>query len=324
MTTPCVPLPPPADLLGEVLHLLRITGTLYCQAECTAPWGVDVPQLDGLMTALVVGSGHCWLDVDGLDPVRLGPGSLTLIPHGTPHRMRSDPDAPADPLFDLPVEKVSERYEVMRHGGGGEASSLTYVVMEVDQVVAHRLVGQLPRVVRLDTWEADDGGWLHQTVRFMAREAAQLRPGGEIVITRLADVLVVQALRSWLETAPQPAHGWLAALRDPQLGGVLRAIHRDPGAPWTLPGLAAQAGMSRSAFAERFRELVGEPAVQYLTRWRLGLSRDHLRRTDEPLTTVARRFGYASQAAFSRAFAREFGCPPGAVRAAAGAAGAAG
>lgn len=318
VSTPTLPLPPAGDLLGEALHLLRLTGTLYCRAECTAPWGVDVPDLDGLMTLQIVTAGQCWLDVDGEPPRLLRPGSLSLIPHGLPHRLRSSPDARADPLFELPVEKVSERYEIMRHGGGGEATHLTYAVLQVDHVAARRLVAHLPRVLYLDSWQADDAGWLHSTVRFIAREAAELRPGGETVITRLADVLVIQTIRTWLDSAPEARQGWLAALRDDQVGRALRAIHRAPEQDWGVVALAREAGMSRSAFSARFTELVGEPAMTYLTGWRLQLARAHLRDSAEPLSAIARRVGYGSEAAFSRAFKRAFGVPPGSVRPAGG------
>ncbi|MBG0829381.1 AraC family transcriptional regulator [Planomonospora sp. ID67723] len=309
--------PPPADLLGEALHLLRLTGTLYCRAELTAPWGIDVPALDGLMTFQVVTAGHCWLEVDGAGPRLLRQGSLTLIPHGTPHRLRSSPQAGTEPLFGIPVEQISERYEIMRHGGGGDPAHVTYGVVRFDHVVAQRLVAQLPQVLQIDAWD-DDAGWLHSTLRFISREALALRPGGETVITRLADILVIQAIRSWLDSAPEANRGWLAALRDEQVGRALTSIHRAPEREWTVAALAREAGMSRSAFSARFTGLVGEPAMRYLARWRMHLAHAHLRQTPEPLSAVARRFGYQSEAAFCRAFKRAFGMPPGDVRQAAG------
>ncbi|MEV6521064.1 AraC family transcriptional regulator [Longispora sp. NPDC051575] len=306
--------PPPADLLGEALHLLHLTGTLYCRAELTAPWGVAVPTLPGLMTFQIVTAGACWLDVDGAEPLLLRQGSLALIPHGTPHRMRSAPDAATLPLFDLPVEHVSEWYEIMRHGGGGEFTHITYGAMTFDHVTAQRLVAQLPAVLHVDTWDEDDASWLHSTLRFITREALTLRPGGEAVITRLADILAIQAIRSWLDSAPEARQGWLAALRDPQIGRALSSMHRSAGLSWTVAALAREAGMSRSAFAARFTELVGEPAMRYLAEWRMQLARTHLRQSTEPLSAVAHRFGYQSEAAFCRAFKRSFGVPPGSAR----------
>ncbi|MBO4207318.1 AraC family transcriptional regulator [Micromonospora echinofusca] len=311
--TPC-DLPTPVDVLGEVLHPLRLSGTLYCRAELSAPWGVDVPPLDGLMTVQIVTSGSCWLEIDGLAPRRLAQGSLTLIPHGTPHRLRSAPGVAVAPLFALPVEQVSERYEIMRYGAGGEITHVTYAVVQLDHVAARRLLAQLPRVLHVDAWDDDDASWLHSTLRLISREALALRPGGETVLTRLADILVIQAIRAWLDSAPEARQGWLAALRDGQIGRALAAIHRAPQRDWTVATLAREAGMSRSAFSARFTELVGESAVRYLTNWRMQLAHAHLQQHPEPNAAVARRFGYESEAAFCRAFKRTFGVSPGSVR----------
>jgi AraC-like DNA-binding protein len=310
-----MPPAPAVDVLGEVLHLLRLTGTFYCRADLTAPWGVDVPELAGSMTLQVVTAGQCWLEIDGAEPRLLRQGSLTLIPHGTPHRFRSDPAAATAPLFDLPVERITDRYEIMRYGGGGALTQVTYAVMRLDHVAAQRLVAQLPVVLQVDDF--DDNSWLNSTLHFIAREARTLRPGGETVITRLADILVIQAIRSWLDSAPEARKGWLAALRDDQVGHALTAIHRAPDRDWSVALLAREAGMSRSAFSARFTDLVGESAMRYLAHWRLHLARAHLRESPEPLSAVARRFGYQSEAAFCRAFKRLFGVSPGSARQAA-------
>jgi transcriptional regulator GlxA family with amidase domain len=201
-----------------------------------------------------------------------------------------------------------------RHTGGGELTQVTYGVVHVDHVAAHRLVAQLPTVVHIDSWRDDDSSWLHHMVRFIAREARELRPGGETVLTRLADVLVIQAIRAWLESSPEANRGWLAAVRDDQIGPALRSMHRAPERDWTVASLAGEANMSRSAFSARFSHLVGEPAMQYLTQWRMQLAHTYLRESTDPLSAVAGRFGYQSEAAFCRAFKRTFGVPPGSVR----------
>ncbi len=322
------PFPPPTDPLGETLHLLQLTGTLYCRAELTAPWGVEVPSLggcnnvdqgllDGLMTFQVVTEGACWLEVEGEAPRLLRQGSLTVLPHGTAHRLRSALDAELEPLFAIPVEKISERYEVMRYGGGGARTQMTYGVVRFDHAAAHRLVALLPRVLEMPEAEGETRRWLESTLHFVVLEAGGLRPGGETVITRLADVLVILAIRAWIESAPQAQHGWLGALRDAQIGRALALIHREPGRAWSLPSLATAAGMSRSAFSSRFADLVGEPVMRYVTRWRMQLARMHLRTGTEPLAQIAARLGYQSEAAFSRAFTRTFGAAPGGLRRAA-------
>lgn len=307
-------LPPPADPLGEALHLLRLTGCVYARSELTAPWGIDLPPLEGHMMFHIVTAGRCWLEVDGSEPLLLERGSLALVPHGLGHRLVDERGRESVDFFDLPIERVTERYEFLRHGGGGEECRLICVVVRFDHATAERLVDALPPVLHLDAWESGDDRWLADTLRFIAREAESLRPGGETVITRLADILVIQMVRHWIETEAAVDSGWLAALRDDHLGRAIAAIHREPGADWTLESLARTAAMSRSAFAARFTEVVGEPAVRYLTRWRLQLARTDLRECDDPLGVVAERFGYRSEAAFCRAFKREFGTSPGSDR----------
>jgi len=195
MTHPNLILPQTADPLAETLHMLRLTGTLYCSGTFTAPWSIGIPAFPGVMTFLVVTSGRCHLLMEGADPVVLEQGSLALFPHGQPHVITSDPRLPPDPLFDLPVDKVSDRYERMTHGGGGAVTRTMYGVVRFDDVAAHHLIQLLPQIIRIDGWDDDAGGWLQSTLRFIASEAAALKPGGETVITRLAEVVVIQAIR---------------------------------------------------------------------------------------------------------------------------------
>ncbi len=307
-------LPPSADPLGEVLHLLRLTGTLYCRSELTAPWGVDLPPLESCMMLHVITAGGCWLEVQADEPRWLPQGSVTLVPHGVGHVLRSDCDVPSEPLFDIPVEQVSERYEIMRYGGGGDATHAICVVVRFDHVAAEQLVALLPNVIQLNPWEEEGSEWLRDSLRLISREAAELRPGGETVITRMADILVIQMIRAWIDSAPGGRQGWLAALRDPQIGQALAAIHRAPRRAWSVAGLASDVGMSRSAFSARFTRLVGDSVIHYLTLWRLRLARTYLRETSDPLPRIAERIGYESEAAFCRAFKRMFGETPGRVR----------
>ncbi|UYQ74013.1 AraC family transcriptional regulator [Pelagibacterium flavum] len=304
---------PLADPLGEVLHMLRLTGTLYCRATMTAPWGLIMPRLVDSMIFVIVTAGRCIAEIDG-ESVPLSAGTMVLIPHGDSFRLLSDADARAVPLFDLPVEKISERYELMTYGGGGELTRAMAGVVQFDSVAGQRMMSTLPRIIRIDGWDESLGDWVGSTLGLIAREASALKPGGEIVMTRLADILVIQAIRAWLDSAPESEQGWLAALRDPQLGRALVAIHRYPQTDWTLTQLARQAGMSRSAFSARFSARLGQSAMAYLAQWRLHLARARLMESTDPLASVAREAGYRSEAAFSRAFRQHFGKPPGAMR----------
>jgi len=305
--------PPSSDPLGEVLQLLQLSGVLYCSAELTDPWGIEVPELPGVMNVEVVTSGHCWLELEGEAPVFMPEGSLVLIPRGRRHKLRGNPGDRTTWLEDIPIERIGDRFEIMRFGGGGKLTEVTYYGVRFDPYLADRLVRLLPEVLHLRT-HVDDGSWLYSTIRFIAREARQRLPGSETVITRLADILVIQAIRTWIENAREETHGWIAALHDRQIGKAMSLMHRQPGRDWRVDTLAREVGMSRSGFSARFTALVGEPVLQYLTGLRMQLAHRELRETPDTLARIAERVGYQSEPAFNRAFKRVVGMPPGAVR----------
>ncbi len=242
------------------------------------------------------------------------------MPHGQGHRLTSEPGVPGAPLFDLPRSDVGARFERLRHGGGGAATHLVCGTVQFDHPAARHLVSVLPGTISVEATNASQTEWIQSTLRFMAVEAKAPRPGGETVITRLADVLVIQAIRAWIEQDPAAQTGWLGALRDQQVGRALTLIHREPARPWTVAGLADEVAMSRSAFAARFTELVGEPPMHYVARWRMQVALTWLKEEGVALSELAYRLGYQSEAAFSRAFKRFIGVSPGAVRRSAGAA----
>ena len=301
------------DPLGEALHFLRMSGTFYARSEFSAPWGLELPPFPDCLMFHVLTAGRCWLETSRGESRLLQAGDLALVPHGEGHRLVSEPGARTARLFDLPREQISERYEVLRHGGGGARTSLVCAAVRFDHPAARHLVELLPAVIGVEA-SGSEQEWIQATLRFMAAEAKAMRPGGEAVITRLADILVIQAIRSWIEQDPAARTGWLGALQDRQIGRAIALIHREPERPWTVAALAAAAAMSRSAFAARFTERVGEPAMHYVARWRMHVASSWLRDGDAPLSLVASRLGYQSEAAFSRAFKRFVGVPPGAVR----------
>jgi AraC-like DNA-binding protein len=307
--------PPDAvDPLGDVLHMLRLNGTLYCRAELASPWAVALPQMDNSMLFIVIMSGEGWMRLAGRPPLLVREGSMVVLPRGTPVDLASAADQPAIPLFDLPATKVSERYEMMEIAGPGAVTRAMTGVVSFDDVAARRLIELLPEVLIVDRWHDVAGGWLRSTLDLISHEAAALKPGGEAVITRLADILIIQAIRAWLDTATEAQTGWLAALRDTQVGRALAAIHKTPEEDWTLERLARLAGMSRSGFAARFSDMVGQPAMRYLTEWRLQKARLAIAKGNEPIAQIARKAGYLSEAAFGRAFKQTFGASPGSVR----------
>jgi AraC-like DNA-binding protein len=315
MSRPRRPTLPARDPLGETLHLLRLTGVLYCQSELRAPWGIDIPDLDGCLSFQVVTEGRFWLEVDGVPPRWVERGSIVVIPDGRPHRARSQRRARLVPLDQLPVVAVTDCFEHVTFGGSGERTRITYGVLRFDRVAAQRLLSLLPPLLVVDGFADDiESGWLRESVRLINRESASRCVGGEALVTRLADILVIQVIRSWLDSAPEAQSGWLAALRDPQIGRALAAIHGAPASDWSVQRLAKESGMSRSAFSAQFTRLVGEPAMQYVTGWRMQLARAHLRQTSDTLGQTAGMFGYSTEAAFCKAFKRTFGAPPSSVR----------
>jgi AraC-like DNA-binding protein len=276
---------------------------------------MELPPMPGFLVFHVVTSGRCWLSGAEDDDLLLQPGDLALVPHGEGHRLTSEPGGATTPLFELPREQVSERYELLRHGGGGAPTDLICGAVRFDHPAARHLVRMLPRTLFLEAARVPHGEWLQSTLRLMAAEASALRPGGDAVITRLADVLVIQALRAWIERQAGVGTGWLGALQDRQIGRALALVHREPGREWTVARLAREAAMSRSAFAARFTLLVGEPVMSYLTRWRLQIAYTALEEEhDVGMGELAARVGYGSEAAFGRAFKRFTGVSPGSVR----------
>lgn len=308
----------PVDPLGEALHSLRMSGAFYCRSEFTAPWGLALPAMPHSLMLHVVTEGECWLQIEGHEPLLLQPFDLLMVPHGLGHILVSRPGTLATPLFDLPRDYSAERYEVIRQGGGGAATGLVCSAVRFDHPAAHRLISLLPALIHIRNAQSQPNGvhteWIRSTLQFVAAEARDLRPGGETVITRLADVLVIQVIRTWIERDPAAQSGWLGALQDRQIGRAIAQIHREPARAWTLASMAQIAAMSRSAFAARFNELVGEPAMHYLARWRMQVALTWLREGDRAIADMAEQLGYQSEAAFSRAFKRVMGVAPSAAR----------
>lgn len=305
----------PVDPLGEALHHLRMSGIFYSRSEFTAPWGLELPRMPHSLLFHVVTAGRCWLEIKGAERRLLQAGDFALVPHGEGHRLLSAPGVRPAKLFDLPREVLGERYELIRQHGGGEPTSMVCGAVRFRHPVAQHLVSLLPKLLTIASWHVREAGWIQGALDLMAAEVRQLRPGGEAIITRLADILVIQAVRWWLEQDPGAQKGWLAALQDRQVGRAVALVHREPGKTWTLESLADAAGMSRSGFAARFHELVGETPMHYVARWRMQLARAYLEEDrDVTVAELADRLGYQSEAAFSRAFKRFTGVAPGSVR----------
>lgn len=301
------------DALGAALHHLRMTGVLYCHAELRAPWGFSVPAMPDHLWFHVVTSGTARL-VAGPRVTLLQRGDLVLVNQAAGHSVHSGRDVPAPHLLDLEHGLVNDRYMVLRHDGGGPLTTFICGAVRFDAPTARHLIAALPEQIHIQPVDQFDNGWMLGTSSLMAMESGDLRPGGEAVITRLADILVIQAIRTWLRADPAARDGWLGAMSDHHIGRAISLLQRQPERGWTVAELAEEVAMSRAAFAARFAALVGEPPMHYLTRWRMYLALDALENEGSSVKGLAHQFGYRSEAAFSRTFKRVIGCPPGSVR----------
>lgn len=303
------------DPLAEALHYLRMDGMFYCRSEFTSPWGLELPEMPDSVWFHVVTAGRCLLVDSSGDQHHLRQGDVVVLPHGGGHRALDAPSSPTPVVFDLPHDYISRQYAVLRHGGGGEATNLICGVVRFSHPAARSLVQLLPDVIGVDAaTTASDWSWLSTLMGLIASETRHPRPGSEAVVTRLCDILIIQAIRNWIDTAPEATTGWLGALRDPAVGTAIALMHQSPDRDWTVAELAAESAMSRSGFSARFAELVGESPVKYLTRWRMLLATELLSGEQMPVARVAARLGYGSEAAFSRAYKRVMGQAPSAVR----------
>ncbi|GAA4975884.1 AraC family transcriptional regulator [Pseudonocardia tropica] len=306
---------PAADPLGEALHVLRMDGVFYCRSELGEPWGMTLPPTPGCLWFHVVTSGGCRLTVDGAGDGadrELRPGELVVVPRGTGHVLRSAPGVSAPDIRSIPHPMLDGRYALLRHGGDGPVTRMVCGAVRFSHPAAGDLVASLPDLVRVEP--SPIGDRVQDTLRLLAAEVEHGGPGSDAVITRLADVLVLQAVRGTLRADAATRTGWLGALADDRIGRALAAVHREPDRDWTVAALAATAAMSRSAFSARFTELVGESAMGYVTRWRMQAAAEFLSGGSGTVAQAAHRFGYRSEAAFARAFSRVVGEPAGRVR----------
>jgi AraC-like DNA-binding protein len=302
------------DVLAEVLDSLKLRGRIFCRCELSAPWALGFAAGD-FSHFHIVERGRCWVRLQGkADAVALEEGDPLLVTRGRAYQLSDDPKTPAIPFKELVGDAEGGLCPVLRHGGGGEAVNLMCGAFEFEGSHAKSFLDVLPEWIRVRQDERAGNQWLDATVRFLTHETQRPDMGAATIITNLVDVLFVEAVRTWLREQPPGAAGWLGALRDPTIGAALSLIHQAPEKQWTVPALSAAVGLSRSPFAAKFTELVGQSPMAYLKRWRLQVGATLLRDQALPLSTVAERVGYESAATFSRAFTREFGVSPGIYR----------
>lgn len=299
------------DPLDDLFATLQVRSALYARIEGRGAWGLAKTGGDTARYGLVA-RGRCLLEMEGLRaPVQLQQGDCFLVPHGTPYVLRDDPFTP--PVSCRTLQPQARSGVVHLGAGSGEGATLLCGWFHFDAEAMRPLAHLLPPLlhVKMDSARADA---VQGTLQLLAMETLDPGMGSGLVVGRLADVLLVQAVRAHLAQLPDGSSGWVSALADARLGEALRAMHDDIAQPWTVEALAAKARLSRSAFAARFRERVGRSPLEYLTRWRMVKAGQMLRREGLSLGQVAAKVGYESEAAFSKAFKREMGAAPGAWR----------
>jgi AraC-like DNA-binding protein len=313
------------DVLSDVLRAIRLQGALFFNGEFSAPSCFYSPQSVEVVPALAP-KAECLIIyhflTEGAAYVRLSDGSreelaageIVVLPHGDAHFMGNGlPERPVDARQIL-AKNLQGGLKFARYGGGGEATRFVCGYMACDSRLAGTLLGTLPRLLKVRITGDPSGKWLADSIRFSVGEGAAHESGKDLITSKLAEVLFVETLRRYVNSLPPEHKGWFAGTRDPHVGRALALLHQDPIKPWTLVDLAYQVGVSRTVLAERFRYLLGEPPMAYLTGWRLKLAAEMLRTGDNTIADIAAAIGYGSEAAFSRAFSREFQCPPAKFR----------
>jgi AraC-like DNA-binding protein len=332
------------DVLSDVLRIVRLTSAVFFTARFSTPWSIESPPPDQLARTLrlraesialfhVLVEGQCWISVEGHSPLRMEAHDVIIFPHGDPHVMSSPLGARSRPISALLPSQRSEEIPQLDYGGGGEAARFVCGYLHCDQRF-NPLIGALPTMLcvcgrdgagrgqaadvetasRRGVIQIEADGWLASTLRHTIEEADAMHPGSSAMLARLTELLYVEVLRRYMQQLPSGHTGWLAGVKDPEVGRALRLLHARPERQWTVEDLAREVGASRSGLAQRFTELTGEAPMRYLTGWRIQLAKHLILQAGLPIAEVADRVGYESEAAFNRAFKRHVGVPPVAWR----------
>ena len=309
------------DAFSDVLRVIRLAGGVFLEAELSAPWCISGKvSSDDCRPFLVtprhviashfVAAGHMQLRIDGGDTIDVRASELVLLPHNDAHVFGSDLNAAVMPARQIIRPPPGGGISRIKYGGGGEVTQLLCGFLGSETSFGP-LLASLPPVLKLDLRATASGAWIESSFRFAVSEIAAGRIGSATVITKLSELLFVEAVSQFVASLPAERRGWLAGLRDPQIGRALALLHARPTDEWTAETLALEVGMSRSVFAERFTALVGHPPMHYLALWRMHVAAQQLREGQGSVAQIAFEVGYGSEAAFSRAFKRQFGTSPG-------------
>lgn len=319
------------DALSDVLGAIRLTGAVFLEMELRAQWSyltaparkiadVLMPDADHVIPYHLVTEGTCCARLVDDDPVEVRAGDLILFPAGDRHVLSTARAAelrlePTD-ITGESLSKLLKRGDIaaLKKGRAGSATRIVCGFLACERRLAEPILLSLPRLLKVSMRDDGTAAWVRSSIRYSVAESASSRPGSAVVLARLSEVLFAEAVRHYMDGLPPGQSGWLAGLRDRYVGRALSLLHEQPAHPWTVDQLARKVGMSRSALGQRFNAMIGKPPMQYLTRWRTSLAASRLRESNASIIHVATEVGYESEAAFNRAFKREFGLPPAAWR----------
>jgi len=314
------------DVLSEVLKAVKLDGAVFFNGEFSTPWCAREPDACTMATYLSVQSkhviifhlvteGNAYISLErDARRVPLVSGDIVVLPHGQAHVMGNGPPVtPMETAAQL-SRIVSEGLRLYRFGRGGEVTKLICGYMTCDPQLSRMLLAGLPEIIKINIRDEASGRWLEDTLRYSVDHAEASGPGGAAVVAKLSEALFVETLRRFISALPPAQTGWLAGVREPDIGRALAILHREPAQPWTIASLANEVGLSRSVLAERFRHYLSETPIGYLTRWRMHLAAQLLTSTSKSVAEVAGDVGYESEPSFNRAFKRAFGIPPARFR----------
>jgi AraC family transcriptional regulator, alkane utilization regulator len=319
------------NALSEVLRAIRLTGAVFLDMELHAQWSyvtaparkiadVLMPEADHVIPFHLVTQGSCSARLLDGDPVALHAGDLILFPAGDRHVLSTASEVglrlkPTD-ITGETLEKLLKRDQVtpFKNDRAGKTTRIVCGFLACDGRLAEPILRSLPRLFKISLRDGGTAEWIQSSIRYSVAESASSRPGSAMVLARLSEALFAEAIRHYMDQRPPDQSGWLAGLRDRHVGRALSLLHEQPAHPWTVDELASKAGLSRSALGQRFNALIGAPPMQYLARWRTSLAAAQLRDASVSIVRVATDVGYESEAAFNRAFKRQFGLPPAAWR----------
>ena len=314
------------DAFSEILSGVKLSGAVFFTAEFSAPWGFSTPASRVMAAKVAPGAAHlvlyhlmiegrAFVEVEDGESLELAPGDIVIFPHGDPHHMSSEQAArPPFPNYGITPKIKARDLSPLRAGGGGAVSRFVCGYMSCEPHLSRPILNGLPPVFKVNIRTDSSGHWLESSILHLVDEAVSGRVGSEAMLTKLSEALFVDTLRRCVDGMSDQQSGWLAGARDPVVGRSLALMHGRVAHPWTIADLADEVGISRSALVERFSRYLSEPPMAYLTRWRLQLAAESLKKTSRGVAEIATDVGYESEAAFSRAFKREFGQPPGRYR----------